>query len=268
VEPPPGLLGVARARLGRASLFARRCAREIATLEARAGAAAAAGRGEEACALFTEAAERSGSAATLKAAGDARARAGDLDGAAELYLAATRRAAEDDRALRGALAAAEGDLAWRRGQDGPAVAAWSAALDAHPDRADARLLEAKIVAARDPELAAGARPLLLGDGEPSVALARVARVRHPLAAYLVGRALATRGDAAAAVPELERARAGALPPELAREALLLLGDARCAAGARAAGEAALRELAAAPAASEADRARAEESLRRCAFLSP
>jgi hypothetical protein len=265
VTPPPGLAGLARARLGRGSVFTRRCAREIATLEARAGAAAAAGRDAEACALYAEAAERSGSAATLKAAGDVRARAGDLDGAEELYREARRRTGRDDRALRAALSAAEGDLAWRRGRTAAAVDAWSSALDTHPERADTRLLEAKIVAASDPELAAAAQPLLLGDGEASVALARVARARHPLAAYLVGRALATRGEPRAAIPELERARAGGLPPSVDVEALLLLGDARCASGARAAGEAALRALAG-TGASDADRARAEESLRRCAFL--
>jgi hypothetical protein len=262
VEPPPGLLAAARPRLGRKSIFARPCARELATLEARAGAAAAAGRTAEACALYEEAAERAGSAALLKAAADARARAGDLDGAAAGYREALRAAAEDDDALRAAVAAARGDLAWRRGDLVSAVREWSRALAAHPDRAEARLLEAKLVAAPDPALADAARPLLLGDGDAALALARVARVAHPLAAYLVGRALASRGEAPAAVPELERAVAGALPPALAREALLLLGEARCAAGAREAGAAALRALAATHA-SAADRARAAEALRRC-----
>jgi hypothetical protein len=262
VEAPPGLATVARAQLGRRSIFGRPCAREVATLEARAAAAAAAGRAAEACALYERVADRAG-AASLKAAGDVRARAGDLDRAAEAYRAA-RAAAEDDGALRAAIAAAEGDLAWRRGDVAAAVSAWSAALGTHPERAETRLLEAKIVAVTDPRLAAAARPFLLGDGDASLALARVARVPHPLAAYLVGRALATRGDAAAAIPELERAAAGGLSTALAREALLLLGDARCAAGARAAGEAALRALAGAGA-SAADRARVDESLRRCAF---
>ncbi len=263
VEAPPGLATVARAQLGRRSIFGRPCAREVATLEARAAAAAAAGRAAEAYALYERVADRTG-AASLKAAGDVRARAGDLDRAAEAYRAA-RAAAEDDGALRAAIAAAEGDLAWRRGDVAAAVSAWSAALGTHPERAETRLLEAKIVAVADPRLEAAARPFLLGDGDASLALARVARVPHPLAAYLVGRALATRGDAAAAIPELERAAAGGLSTALAREALLLLGDARCAAGARAAGEAALRALVGAGA-SAADRARVDESLRRCAFF--
>ncbi len=262
-DTPPGIVTAARARLGRRSLFARPCAREVAILEARAATAAAAGRTGEACALYERAADRARDAGSLKAAGDVRARAGDLDAAAEAYRAAARVAAADDGALRAALASAEGDLAWRRGEAVAAVSAWSSALGSNPDRAEARLLEAKIVAAADPRLGAAARPFLLGEGDPAVALARVARVSHPLAAYLVGRALATRGEAAAAVPELEHAAAGGLPAALAQEALLLLGDASCASGARAEGEAALRSLAGAGA-SAADRARAEESLRRCA----
>jgi hypothetical protein len=264
VDLAPELVEAARARLERRSIFGRRCAREVAALGARAAAAAAAGRAAEACALHERAAARSGGAASLQAAGDVRAGAGDLDGAGRSYAAARAAAAPGDRALRGALAAAEGDLAWRRGDLAAARAGWGEALAALPDRAESRLLEAKLVAAGDPVLGPAARPLLLGDRDPAVALARVARVRHPLAAYLVGRALATRGEAAAAVPELERAAAGALPPTLGVEALLLLGDARCASGARDAGAATLRPLAAA-APSAADRARAEESLRRCAF---
>jgi hypothetical protein len=49
---------------------------------------------------------------------------------------------------------------------------------------------------------------------------------------------------------------------LRRESAFLLAQARCASGARGAGEAALRELAAG--ASAADRARGAEALRRCA----
>jgi hypothetical protein len=162
-----------------------------------------------------------------------------------------------------ALSAARGDLAWRRGEPAEAIASWSAALGARPDRAEERLLEAKIVAARAPALTEVARPLLLGDADPAAALARLDDLPHPLAAYLAGRALATRGEEAAAVPRLERAAAGGLPDALRREASLLLGQARCASGARAAGEATLRGLTAG--ASAADRARIGEALRRCAF---
>jgi hypothetical protein len=190
-----------------------------------------------------------------------RARAGDLDRAEESYRAAAL-AAGDDVVLRAAIASAEGDLAWRRGEVAAAIASWSAALGAHPDRAEERLLEAKIVAAGDEALSTAAQPLLLGEGDPGVALARVALVSHPLSAYLVGRALASRGEAAAAIPPLERGAAGSLPGALGREAVFLLAQARCASGARSAGEASLRALASG-AASAADRARAAEALRRC-----
>jgi hypothetical protein len=263
VEVPAGLAASARARLARRSLFVRPCAREVATLEARAGRAAAAGRVDEACALYREAAALSGSAAALKAAGDVRARAGDLAGADDAYRDAERAAAEDDAALRGALAAARGDMAWRRGDFARASAAFAAALAAGPERAELRLLEAKRAAVGDPALREALRDRLLDLGDPAAALARAAEVPHPLAAYLVGRALAGRGEAAAALAPLTRAAEGSLPSPLAREAALLLGEARCAAGARAEGESA---LARAPAGSAADAARIAEARRRCAFL--
>jgi hypothetical protein len=266
IEPPPGLLAAAQERLGRGSVFARRCAREVALLEARAGQDAAEGRPAAACARYEAAAHRSGSPRDLLAAGQVRARAGDLEGAERAYREAATGASEGaagaDVALAAALSAARGDLAWRRGDPAAAIAAWSAALDARPDRAEERLLEAKIVAAGEPALGEVARPLLLGDADPAVALGRLAAVPHPLAAYLVGRARMGRGEAAAAVGPLERAAAGGLPGALRREASLLLGQARCASGARAAGEATLRTLGAD--ASAADRARIAEALRRCA----
>lgn len=263
IEPPPGLEGAARARYSRGSLFSRRCAREVAAMERGAFAAAGAGRTEEACALLARAAELSGSAADRKAAGDVRARAGDLEGAEAAYRAADRAAAEGDANLRASLAAAIGDLAWRRGEVAAAVSAWESVLASYPDRPEARLLRAKIVAASDRELGPAARDFLLGLGDPSLTLARVARVDHPLAAYLVGRALASRGEAEAALPDLARAAGGGLPEILAREATFLLGGARCAAGDRPGGEQALRSLLAG--ASAADRERIDEALRRCAF---
>jgi hypothetical protein len=232
VEVPPGLAPAARARLSRKSLFARRCAREVASLEARARDAAAAGRAEEARALRGEAGARSGVPADPEATD-----------------------------------APPGDRAWREGDAALAAERYAAALAARPDRAETRLLEAKRAAALDPALGPAARDLLLGDGDPALALARVARVDHPLAAYLVGRALSARGEAAAAVPELARAAASPLPDAIAREAALLLGAARCAAGDRAAGEAGLGALRA-RATAAADAARVEEALRRCAFGPP
>ncbi len=267
VEVPPGLAAAARARLARRSLFARPCAREVATLQLRAGDAAARGRTEAACALYREAAALSGSAADLKAVADVRARAGELALADEAYREAERAAAaDDDAALRLALAAARGDVAWRRGDFAGAAAAFAAALAAGPERAELRLLAAKRLAVGDPALREGVRDLLLGLGDPAAARARAAAVDHPLADYLLGRALAARGEAGGAIPALARAAAGRLPGPLAREAALLLGEARCAAGARAGGEGGLAALAADPGTSRADAERIREALRRCAFL--
>jgi tetratricopeptide (TPR) repeat protein len=264
VEPAPGLVTAARARLSRGSLFTRTCAREVALLEARAGAAGAAGRTSEACGLWREAAARSGSAADLAAAGHVLARSGDLEGAEAAYREAERAARPEDAALRASLGAARGDLAWRRGEVAAAVSAWATALAIGPERADARLLHAKVLAASDRDLGPAARDLLLGLGDPTLALARVARVDHPLSAYLVGRALAGRGDAAAAAVELARAAEGGLPGPLADEASLLLGGARCRAGETDRGAEGLRERLA-RASTTADRARLEEAIRRCAF---
>lgn len=263
LEPPGGLLQAARPRLSRGSLFSRRCAREVAVLEARGAAAAARGSTAAACALYEAAAARSGEPGDLKVAGDLRVRAGDLAGAARAYREAARRAGDADAPLRAALAGAEGDLAWRRGELAAAAASWAAALAARPERGEARLLEAKLVAAADPELGPAARPYLLGDGDPAAALAALGGAPQPLAAYLRGRARAARGEEAGAVPELERAVRGPLPPELAREAALLLGVALCASGAVEAGLAALAPLLAEG--SAADRARADEARRRCEF---
>jgi len=264
VDVPPGLATAAQARFGRKSLFARRCAREAAVLVADGSAAAAKGRYDEACALYARAATLGDGGALAKAVADVRARAGDLEGAADGYDEALRRAEPEDDALRVSVTAARGDLAWRRGDGAAAGAAFRAALAAHPDRPEARLLDAKLVALADPALGPVAQPFLLGAGDPAVALARLARSPHPLAAYLVGRALLQRGEAGAAVPELERAAAAMLPATLREEAGFLAAEARCLAGDPDGGAGALTALLAS-ATSPVDRERAAAGLRRCAF---
>jgi len=258
---PAGLVAAARARFGRRSAFERRCAREETALQAAAGQAEAAGRTAVACALWERAGSLGDRAAAARARGDVLARAGDLDGAEAAYLDSARLS-DDDVALRAAVTAARGDLAWRRGETAAAVADWSAALESGPERAEERLLAAKRAAAADAELDDVARAYLLGTGDPAVALARLARSDHPLAAYLVGRALLARGELAAAVPELARAATGRLPPVLAREAALSLAEARCASGDPDGGQPDLERMAAALPA-EADRERAAAGARRC-----
>jgi tetratricopeptide (TPR) repeat protein len=263
VEVPPGLAVAAQARFARKSLFARRCAREAAVLVADGSAAAATGRFDEACALYDRAAELGDGGALSKAIGDVRARSGELEAARASYATALARAEPGDAALRLAVTAARGDLAWRAGDPDAAARAWADALSGHPDGPEARLLQAKLVALRDGELGPAAKPYLLGAGDPAVALARLARSPHPLAAYLVGRAFLQRGEAAAAVPELDRAATSALPPVIRDEARLLAAEARCLAGATDEGARALAPLR--DAAAPADRDRAEAGLRRCAF---
>jgi hypothetical protein len=264
VAVPDGLRLAAQARFGRKSLFKRRCAREAAVLVADGAAAAAGGRLERACDLYAEAARLGDAGQLQKAIGDLRARAGDLDGAARRYEDAVRIAEPEDRALSVAVTVARGDLAFRRGETAAAAAAYQAALASGPDDPEARLLHAKLAALADPELGAAARPYLLGEGDPALALARLARSPHPLAAYLVARAMLQRGEARGAVAELARADAPGLPGALRPEARFLSAEARCLAGEAEAGAAALGEIAR-DARRPADRIRAEAGIRRCAF---
>jgi predicted negative regulator of RcsB-dependent stress response len=264
VAVPDGLRLAAQARFGRKSLFARRCAREAAVLVADGALAAAGGRLEKACDLYARAAELGDRGQLAKAIGDLRARALDLDGAEERYEAALAAADPEDRALRVAVTVARGDLAWRRGDAAAASAAYRAALASGPDDPEARLLHAKLAALADPALGAAARPYLLGEGDAVLALARLSRSGHPLAAYLVARALLQRGEARAALDELARADAPGLPDALRPEARFLAAEARCLAGEEDAGAAALSRIAA-DATRAADRLRAEAGLRRCAF---
>ncbi|MGC3998120.1 MAG: type VI secretion system protein [Anaeromyxobacter sp.] len=253
VPAPEALRATARARLSRASLFERRCVREAAAVGAAAAAAAGAGRTAEACALYDREAALTGSPWAVKARGDVLARAGDAAGARAAW-AEAQALAGDEPSASGALATAEGDLAWRAGDREAAAAAWRRAQAQGPDRPDARALEARLAAAADPALEPAARDYLLGGGE--LALARVARLDRPLPAYLLGRALAARGERAAAAAELARAVAGPLPPALAVEARLLLAETRCPAeGPDLAGAAF----------TAGDRARLDAAARRCAF---
>jgi tetratricopeptide (TPR) repeat protein len=264
VEVPAPLAASARERFARRSLFERRCAREEAGLEREAATLASAGHAREAGRAWRRAAALARSPGPLRAAGDALAARGDLDAAEEAYREAEAAAGPDDRAFRLGLVAARGDLAWRRGDRTEAAARWANALAGHPDRAEERLLRAKLAAVAEPEIEGAVRAWVLGTSEPAVALASLARSRRPLAAYLVGRALLARGEAAAALPDLERAAAGPLEEPLGLEARFLLARARCATGDRVGGEAAL-DATLREAGRAADRERARMELRRCAF---
>jgi hypothetical protein len=137
------------------------------------------------------------------------------------------------------------------------------ALALDPERGEARLLAAKLAALADAALAEAAGPWLLQEGDPALALARVARSDSPLAAYLAGRAFASRGAPRHAIPLLARAALSPLPDaSFGFEARRLLAQARCAAGEWEQGISGFVALGR-DAARAADQARAADGARRC-----
>ncbi len=265
VAVPAELRASAEARFRGEGLFARRCVREVAGLEARAAQEAARGRVASAAAGWRRAAALSGDPAYLLVAGEALRRAGLSAAARETCGEALASAGERRPALRAAALGALGDLDWAAGDRSGAAARYRGALALDPERAAARLLQAKLAALADPALAAEVAPWLLGRGDPAVALARLTRSEAPLGRYLAGRAFLARGAPRLALPALEQALAGPLPsPDFALEARRLAAEARCASGDFDGGAAAFRALARA-ADREADRLRALAAARRCAF---
>ena len=258
---PPELTAAAEARFRPPGLLGRRCARETAGLEAGARDAERRGDPGAAATLWRRAARLSGDPADLRGLGDALRRS-DPGAADAVYAEALSALGEGSPALRSVLLESRGDLSWRAGDAPRAAARYREALALHPDRARARLLTAKVAAATDPALAAAA-PWLLATGQADAAMPALAASTNPLGPYLAGRYAASRGDAAAAIPLLERALEGALPSVAFRvEALSTLAAARCrlgdVAGARDAWSRIERT-----ADREADRARARHAAGRC-----
>ena len=263
IPVPPELRAAAQSRFGRGGLLARRCVREVAGLESSAVAAQRDGRSLDAAILWRRAAALSGDASHLRAAGDAL-RLSDPAAAERAWTEALEALGPggDQPALRATLLESLGDRAWRAGDGASATVRYRAALGLRPDRPQARLLQAKVAAAGDPALA-GAAPWLLAQGDPGLALARLAALDHPLAAYLLGRAALARGAPRLAAERLARAIQGDLPsPAFRVEALRSLGEARCAAG-DPAGAASAFDEAGRTAEREADRVRALALARRC-----
>jgi len=264
IPVPAELAAAAEARFRPPGLFGRRCAREVAGLEGEAIEEERAGRPAAAAAAWERAAALSSDPVDLAAAGEALRLARPPE--ADRILARAFSAPGAGPALRASLLEGRGDLAWLGGEEGRAQSLYRQALAERPDRPKARLLEAKLAAAADRPLGSAAAPWLLGLGDPSVALARLAASRHPLAEYLLGRAVYSRGAPRLAADLLSRALGGALPSSSFRtEALRVLGEARCAAGDDELAAAAFAELAA-TAEREADRELARAGARRCAEL--
>lgn len=264
VAAPPQLAAAAEARFRPPGLFGARCAREVALLEWRAAEAQGEGRPLEAAARWRRAAALSTDPGYLRAAGDAL-RLADPAAADRTWDEALSATGPNRPALRAALLESRGDLRWLAGDAGGAASLYREAMALRPERAQERLLQAKLAAAGDPSLGAEAGPWLLGVGDPGLGLARLATTDRPLAAYLLGRAAVGRGAPALGAALLSRALAGDLPsPAFRTEALRLLGQARCAAGDDAGAAAAFSELEA-TAAREADRELARAGARRCAL---
>ncbi len=263
VAAPPELAAAAEARFRPPGLFASRCAREVAGLEWSAAEAQRQGRPLDAAARWRRAAVLSADPGDLRAAGEALKLA-DPAGADRVFVEALSAAGSTRPALRAALLESRGDLRWRAGDASAATAYYREALALRPDRAQARLLEAKQAAASDPALGAAAGPWLLGVGDPGLALSRLSSSERPLAAYLLGRAAVAGGAPRLGARLLSRALEGPLPtPAFRTEALRVAGQARCAAGDDAGAAAAFAELER-TAGREADREIARAGARRCA----
>ena len=258
----PELSAAAEARFRPAGLLGRRCARETAGLEARAQEAGRRGEPAVAAGYWRRAARLSGDPSDLRSLGDAL-RGSDPTAADAAYAEALAALGQGSPALRAALLEARGDLAWRAGDASAAAARYREALELHPDRARGRLLVAKVGAATDPALAAAAPWLLGGTGDAGEAMRALATSSAPLGPYLAGRYAAGRGDAAAAIPLLERALEGGLPSVAFRvEALSTLAAARCRLGDVAGAREAWSRLEATTD-READRERARHAAVRC-----
>jgi hypothetical protein len=262
---PPGLAAAAELRFRDPGLLSRACGREQASLAEGARAAARAGDPARAEADWRRVSSLAGGdPEPLQAAADAW-RTRDPARAAALGSEALARAEAGGRpALRAAILAGLGDGELRAGRRAAAAERYRAARDLAPEGAEARTLEAKLAAAGDPALAPAAA-WLLGDGDPGVALARLARSEAPLARYLVARAALARGAPRTALALLRRLPAGSLPGErFPAEARRLEAEALCGAGEFAAGVRALEAIASSDP-REAERERARDEARRCAF---
>ena len=265
VAVPPALAAQAEARFERGSVFARACARELASLEATAAAEAASGQSARAEALYRRASQLAGGdPAYLRAAAEGWRAKGDLDRAEALLGEALGRAeAAGGRAsLRSALLVALGDLRLREADGAAAAARYAAALALGTEGAESRALRARLLAARDPSLRAAVQPWLLGEADGRAQLETSAA---PLARYLAARARLLDGDAAGALEVLDALPPSSLPgPAFRLEARRMRAEALCRTRRWDAGVAAWG-AAAAEAEPGAQREQFADAARRCTF---
>ncbi len=252
-------------RFRRPALFARACAREVATLSEKAAQA-----------LYsdpTEARELYARCAKLQpeepafALGEARAlqRLEAWDEArARLDALLTR--VKGTPALAADVLMAKADLARARGSDAEASAALQALLELRPGAATDRTARVKLAAlGADP--ASRAIWSYLGDAPEGLKLVLLRdavdpSTPQPILSYLLGRRLRQEGASRLAVEALTRALAGELPDSVRKEALRLLLEALFLSGDCQG----VRDLAGRlPGFGAAFKANAEELVSRCAF---
>jgi len=250
VPPTPMQLRRAARLFASGSIFAARCAHEVAGLERAAAARGAAGDAAAAESLWAEvAALDPGDAGARVEWARARLRRGDATGAHALATAVAAEGAPHvaDRAWRLA-----GDAAWVDGRLARAESCYAAGAAIATGSAEARAFEVTRAVVADPRLAASLVPALvdIGASEASAAAALArARLLAPdsaLPPYLLGRRLFNAGDWDAARMELESALAGDRLGPLATHAASDLVARALFATAPAGAASAFRDLSAAP----------------------
>ncbi|MHB8416649.1 MAG: type VI secretion system protein [Myxococcales bacterium] len=214
--------GAAEDRFRRPSLFSRPCAREMAELVSEAAAAAGTPLREaeilERCTAIDP-----GDPSLLERRWEAE-RAAGLPGAADT-LSALLASPALDPILRARVERLEGDRDVAAGDTENAYRDYSQALAAHVDRSTRRQVEILLASlALPPEAPRAVAAYLDPRGSGATELATIVELwqAQPLfapAAYLLGLRFGEAGERARGLAYLDRALAGALPPDVVAEAL-------------------------------------------------
>ncbi len=239
----------ARAKFKRPGIFGRKCPHVVDALRSEADTCRDSQRYAEAIERYGEAlakdpsdwASRQGRATTMRRHGD--------KAAGKAALEALVADEKTPRSWRDRAEEALADAELIEGATESAAKRYDALAARSLDEDAARTLEVKAIAARSEDARPAVLALLLGDAKhgPDIFVGGVAlgawqtSTSSPLADYLVGRNMISRGFFEKGAAALDAALAGALPtPRIARETLRQRAIAACALG----DEAALRRVAA------------------------
>ncbi len=219
----PRARGAAQDRFRQGSIFARPCAREMASLTAGANAAGAAGNpGRQAALLERCLALAPGDPALLEALWNAQRAAFDREGAAATLARLLASPALDPLAAA-RVALARGDDAWKAGDAAAARAAWGQVLGAGIDRSTRRAVEIRERALGDARASPAVRAYFADPDNPGGLVAleelRCDDPAFPEAAYLVGLRLAQQGRRREGVEALHAALAAGVGEDLQAKAL-------------------------------------------------